>query len=303
MRQLFVPFGDLTNGTETYPGGRYLELERTATGIYDLDFNRAFHPFCYYNPKYDCPYPPRENRLTCRSAPGKKWARRGTSELRDDSRCRLRFRRRARQLRATAPPRVPGSAVEVRNHPVARRILRFVPRVRRRGSVLRAWRSPRLEAESTRSWRRWSKRRGASSMRSRKQTDVLYDGAGECIEALAAEYALGIASGALRPEIDAVLRHARPRSSLPLHRRLWRYAQEQAGAGPVPCARRSSTDSLLASASRSRTRDGGSPRRGMRGSHASGSRSTYARQELGLADRIIDSLAEFTPAFVRSLRI
>jgi uncharacterized protein (DUF1684 family) len=63
MRRLFVPFGDLTNGTETYPGGRYLDLERTATGIYDLDFNRAYHPFCYYNPAYDCPYPPRENRL------------------------------------------------------------------------------------------------------------------------------------------------------------------------------------------------------------------------------------------------
>ena len=63
INHLFVPFGDLTNGTETYPGGRYLELERTPTGIYDLDFNRAFHPFCYYNPKYDCPYPPRENRL------------------------------------------------------------------------------------------------------------------------------------------------------------------------------------------------------------------------------------------------
>ncbi len=60
---LFVPFGDLTNGTETYPGGRYLELDRTPTGIYDLDFNRAYHPFCYYNSKYDCPYPPRENRL------------------------------------------------------------------------------------------------------------------------------------------------------------------------------------------------------------------------------------------------
>jgi uncharacterized protein len=63
MRRLFVPFGDLTNGSETYPGGRYLELERTATGIYDLDFNRAYHPFCYYNSTYDCPYPPRENRL------------------------------------------------------------------------------------------------------------------------------------------------------------------------------------------------------------------------------------------------
>ena len=63
LRHLFVPFGDLTNGTETYPGGRYLDLERTPTGIYDLDFNRAYHPFCYYNPAYDCPYPPRENRL------------------------------------------------------------------------------------------------------------------------------------------------------------------------------------------------------------------------------------------------
>ena len=63
MRRLFVPFGDLTNGTETYTGGRYLDLDRTATGIYDLDFNRAYFPFCYYNPSYDCPVPPRENRL------------------------------------------------------------------------------------------------------------------------------------------------------------------------------------------------------------------------------------------------
>ena len=63
MRRLFVPFGDLTNGTETYPGGRYIDLDRTATGIYDLDFNRAYHPFCFYNSSYDCPYPPAENRL------------------------------------------------------------------------------------------------------------------------------------------------------------------------------------------------------------------------------------------------
>ena len=63
VRRLFVPFGDLTNGTETYPGGRYLDLDRTATGIYDLDFNRAYHPFCVFNAAYDCPYPPRENRL------------------------------------------------------------------------------------------------------------------------------------------------------------------------------------------------------------------------------------------------
>src|SRR5438094_721252 len=60
---LFVPFTDLTSGTETYPAGRYLDLDRNATGLYAIDFNRAYHPFCYYNPTYDCPYPPAENRL------------------------------------------------------------------------------------------------------------------------------------------------------------------------------------------------------------------------------------------------
>lgn len=74
MNRLFVPFGDLTNGTETYPGGRYLDLDRTGTGIYDLDFNKAYHPFCYYNSSYDCPYPPSENRLKMPIRAGEKMA-------------------------------------------------------------------------------------------------------------------------------------------------------------------------------------------------------------------------------------
>jgi uncharacterized protein (DUF1684 family) len=60
---LFVPFNDMTSGTETYPGGRYLDLDRNATGIYEIDFNRAYFPYCYYSPTYECPYPPPENRL------------------------------------------------------------------------------------------------------------------------------------------------------------------------------------------------------------------------------------------------
>lgn len=64
LRRLFVPFHDRTNGSDTYPGGRYLDLERTPTGVYDLDFNRAYHPFCVFNATYDCPVPPRENRMT-----------------------------------------------------------------------------------------------------------------------------------------------------------------------------------------------------------------------------------------------
>ena len=63
LSHLFVPFADLTTGTETYPGGRYLDLVRNATGIYEVDFNRAYFPYCYYSPTYECPYPPAENRL------------------------------------------------------------------------------------------------------------------------------------------------------------------------------------------------------------------------------------------------
>jgi hypothetical protein len=63
LNKLFVPFSDLTSGTETYPAGRYIDLDRTPTGIYEMDFNRAYHPYCYYNASYECPYPPAENRL------------------------------------------------------------------------------------------------------------------------------------------------------------------------------------------------------------------------------------------------
>ena len=63
LDHLFVPFTDLTSGTETYPAGRYLDLDRNSTGIYIVDFNKAYHPYCYFSPTYDCPYPPRENRL------------------------------------------------------------------------------------------------------------------------------------------------------------------------------------------------------------------------------------------------
>ena len=61
--RLFVPFGDLTNGTETYFAGRFLDLDRTGTNVYELDFNKAYFHYCYYNPTYACPIPPSENKL------------------------------------------------------------------------------------------------------------------------------------------------------------------------------------------------------------------------------------------------
>ncbi len=72
LDKLFVPFNDLTSVTETYPGGRYLDLDRTKTGIYEVDFNRAYTPYCYYNPTYECPYPPPENRLKVAVRAGEK---------------------------------------------------------------------------------------------------------------------------------------------------------------------------------------------------------------------------------------
>jgi uncharacterized protein (DUF1684 family) len=63
IERLSVLFSDLTSGTETYQAGRYMDLDPTPTGIYVVDFNLAYHPYCYYNPEYDCPYPPPENRL------------------------------------------------------------------------------------------------------------------------------------------------------------------------------------------------------------------------------------------------
>ena len=63
VNRLFVPFADQTSGAETYAAGRYMELDPTATGIYVVDINVAYNPYCYYSPEFDCPYPPKENRL------------------------------------------------------------------------------------------------------------------------------------------------------------------------------------------------------------------------------------------------
>ena len=72
LNRLFVPFTDATSNKETYGGGRYLELNKTPTGLYDLDFNRAYHPYCLFNPSFECPVPPRENRLMAAIRAGEK---------------------------------------------------------------------------------------------------------------------------------------------------------------------------------------------------------------------------------------
>ena len=60
---LFIPFRDATSGRETYGAGRFLDLEEPESEHFVLDFNRAYNPLCNYSPAYNCPIPPRENRL------------------------------------------------------------------------------------------------------------------------------------------------------------------------------------------------------------------------------------------------
>ena len=71
--RLFVPFRDATSGRETYGGGRYLDLDLEPTGRYALDLNRAYHPYCVYNPSYSCPLPPPENTLELAVSAGERY--------------------------------------------------------------------------------------------------------------------------------------------------------------------------------------------------------------------------------------
>ena len=60
---LFLPFLDNTNGTLTYGGGRYIDLEIPEGDTIEIDFNSAYNPYCAYNEKYSCPIVPRENYI------------------------------------------------------------------------------------------------------------------------------------------------------------------------------------------------------------------------------------------------
>jgi uncharacterized protein (DUF1684 family) len=59
----FLPFVDSLAGKETYPAGRYIEVEQLPNGKFLVDFNLAYNPYCAYNEKWSCPLTPPENRL------------------------------------------------------------------------------------------------------------------------------------------------------------------------------------------------------------------------------------------------
>ena len=70
---LFLAFADVTSARETYGAGRYLDIKKIpgATSI-ELDFNKAYNPYCAYNENYTCPLPPKENFLKVAILAGEK---------------------------------------------------------------------------------------------------------------------------------------------------------------------------------------------------------------------------------------
>lgn len=72
---LFLPFTDLSSGEETYPSGRYIDLNipDIANDKIVIDFNKAYNPYCVYvSGKYNCPIPPKENQLPVAILAGEK---------------------------------------------------------------------------------------------------------------------------------------------------------------------------------------------------------------------------------------
>jgi hypothetical protein len=61
--QLLLMFQDKTSGKETYGGGRFLDVAMPKQGQTVLDFNKAYNPYCAFDPYAACPTPQKENRL------------------------------------------------------------------------------------------------------------------------------------------------------------------------------------------------------------------------------------------------
>ena len=131
-------------------------------------------------------------------------------------------------------------------------------------------------------------------------TDVLYPQAAACIERLAASFPLGIASGALRHEIVAILR----RAGLADRFRFIVAAGETAAGKPAPDPYRRAAElhglpgAACVAIEDSRWGIESAKRAGLR---CVGITQTYPASDLPGADAIVDSLDEFTAELIARL--
>jgi beta-phosphoglucomutase len=129
---------------------------------------------------------------------------------------------------------------------------------------------------------------------------VLYSGAAACVERMAASLPLGIASGALRHEIEAILRAG----SLDRYFRFIVSSGDTAAGKPAPdpYLRAAALHGVPASACVAIE----DSRWGIESARAAGMKCvgithTYPASELAAADAIVDRLEALTPDFVRSI--
>lgn len=133
-----------------------------------------------------------------------------------------------------------------------------------------------------------------------ERTDILYPAAAECVQRLGAEFPLGIASGALRYEIEMILERAR------LHRH-FRFIVASGDTPnskpwPDPYIRAAELHGVSASACVAIE----DSRWGIESAKAAGLKcvgitTTYPASELRSADRVIDSLGEFRAELIHAL--
>lgn len=71
--ELEIFFRDGTNGTDTYPAGRFVSLVPLGGARYRLDFNRARNPFCAYSTAYPCPAPWSGNAIAAPVRAGERY--------------------------------------------------------------------------------------------------------------------------------------------------------------------------------------------------------------------------------------
>lgn len=71
--KFFVAYEDLTNGYETYGGGRYLYiLPEDDNNNVVIDFNKSLNPPCVFSTFTTCPVPRKENKLSVKINAGEK---------------------------------------------------------------------------------------------------------------------------------------------------------------------------------------------------------------------------------------
>ena len=204
IRNLFVPFADLTTGKETYPAGRYLDIQPTSTGIYTIDFNYAYNPYCAYNASLRVPVPAAVEPAEGPDPRRRKGARRMTGALQaivfdfdgviaDSEPLHLRAFQQA----------LAEDGIELTSHG----LLRALSRLRRRRDVPGAGAGPRHRDERP-AVTALVARKGASCRRCCRPARCCFPARRSSSARRPRAVPIAIASGALRHEIDEIIEAA-----------------------------------------------------------------------------------------------